>query len=223
MNPELNRRPLATRSTGWAQAVARWLAATSITPNQISVLSVVIALYGTLWLLQNPSPQGWLCLALCIQLRLLCNLLDGMVAIEGNKGSALGGLFNEVPDRIADSLFIIAAGYAAGTPSLGWCGALVAALTAYIRALGGSLGLAQDFRGPQAKPQRMFVLTLASLLGSLELHLAGTHLAVQGALWVIAAGGALTCVRRLQAIAAALQEREDRAAEALPGSEEVAP
>ena len=42
---------------------------------------------------------------------------------------------------------------------LGWLGALAAAVTAYIRVLGGSLGLPQDFRGPLAKPHRMVVMT----------------------------------------------------------------
>jgi phosphatidylglycerophosphate synthase len=43
--------------------------------------------------------------AACIQLRLLCNLLDCMVAIEGGKSAPTGALFNEMPDRFADPLF----------------------------------------------------------------------------------------------------------------------
>ena len=50
-------------------------------------------------------------------------------------------------------------------------GALAAAVTAYIRVLGGSLGLPQDFRGPMAKPHRMAVLTIACVLGAFELVL----------------------------------------------------
>src|SRR5438105_2817615 len=38
----------------------------------------------------------------CIQLRLLCNLLDGMVAIEGGFRSRSGEVFNELPDRVSD-------------------------------------------------------------------------------------------------------------------------
>ena len=53
-----------------------------------------------------------------------------MVAIEGGKKSSVGSLYNEFPDRIADSLFIVALGYAVGWPALGWFGALAAALTA---------------------------------------------------------------------------------------------
>jgi phosphatidylglycerophosphate synthase len=81
-----------------------------------------------------------------------------MVAIEGGQQSAVGVLYNEIPDRVADSLLIVALGFAAGTPWLGWLGALAAAVTAYIRVLGGTCGLPQDFRGPLAKPHRMFVM-----------------------------------------------------------------
>ena len=35
-----------------------------------------------------------------------------MVALEGGRKSTLGSLYNEVPDRVADSMLIVAAGYA---------------------------------------------------------------------------------------------------------------
>lgn len=200
-----NRRPLKTRSSRWAQSCARHLAASSVTPDQISVLSIVFAAIGAATLLFWPSPWSLLACAACIQLRLACNLLDGMVAIEGGRKSALGSLFNEVPDRVADSLLIVAAGYAAGAPLLGWCGALLAALTAYIRVLGGSLGLAQDFRGPLAKPHRMALLTLACLIGAVELALKGTHLALLVCAALIALGSLVTCVTRLIAMARVLR------------------
>ena len=40
--------------------------------------------------------------------------------------------------------------------TLGWAAAVLALLTAYIRALSGSLGLPQRFLGPMAKQHRMF-------------------------------------------------------------------
>ena len=134
-------------------------------------------------------------------------MLDGMVAIEGGKQSAVGVLYNEIPDRLADSLFIVPLGYAAGAPWLGWLGALAAAVTAYIRVLGGTCGLPQDFRGPLAKPQRMFVLTFGCLLGAAEAALSGNRYSLLVAAWIIALGALLTCVLRTRAIAAALRAR----------------
>ena len=92
---------------------------------------------------------------------------------------------------------------------LGWFAALAAAVTAYIRVLGGSLGLPQDFRGPQAKPHRMFVMTLALVAAAVEASLmgAGQRTALQVGLLVIAIGTAMTCVARSRAIARALNAR----------------
>ena len=162
---------------------------------------------GAALLMWWPTVAGLVLCALCVQLRLLCNLLDGMVAVEGGKQSPLGALYNEFPDRIADSLFLVALGYAALHPWLGWLAALLAALTAYVRVSGGSLGLAQDFRGPMAKPHRMAVMTLGCLAGAVELAVNGTRYALFAALIVIVVGSALTCMTRSQAIAVQLRAK----------------
>lgn len=199
---ENNRRPIEARSANWAKKSASFLAATNISPNQISVFSVIFALIGaSLLLYYQTNTAGLIGCALCIQLRLVCNLLDGMVAVEGGKKSALGQIYNEFPDRIADSVLIIALGYAIGLPSLGWFGALAAALTAYVRVFGGSLGFAQDFRGPMAKQHRMAVITVACLLGAAEQFMNGTQYALITASAVVAIGSVVTCITRTRAIA----------------------
>ena len=201
-----DRRPLASRDTAWARRIASALARSSVTPNQISTVSIAFAALGA-WALVDGRPLSLVGAAICVQLRLLCNLIDGMVAIEGGKQSATGALYNEFPDRIADSLFLVALGYACGVPWLGWLAALLAALTAYVRATGGALGLAQDFRGPMAKPHRMAVLTVGCLVGAAEIEWNGTRWTLLAAAVVIAAGSALTCVARALAIARALRGR----------------
>ena len=51
-------------------------------------------------------------LAVCgMQLRLLCNLFDGMVAIEGGFKTKAGEIFNELPDRFSDAFIFIGAAY----------------------------------------------------------------------------------------------------------------
>ena len=202
-----NRRPIAARATGWARAQSTALARSSITPNQISLISMFFAAVGAIVLVWGFSPWGLLLAAICVQLRLLCNLLDGMVAVECGKQTATGGLYNEFPDRVADSLLIVALGYAAMYPWLGWLGALLAALTAYVRVFGGSAGLDQDFRGPMAKPQRMAVLTVACVIGAAELYWNGSRRALLMAAVVIAAGSALTCFTRIRVMAIRLHEK----------------
>lgn len=196
-----NRRPIAARGSAFAQRAAAWLVRSGISPDAISLLSIVFATAGAAALLWLPSPWGVLLCAAGIQARLLCNLFDGMVAMEGGKASATGALYNEVPDRVADSVLLVALGYAAGAAWLGWLAALLAALTAYVRTLGGAFGQAQDFRGPMAKQHRMAMMTVACLIAPVEMAFAGTRYALLAATVAIAAGSALTCWTRLRAIA----------------------
>lgn len=202
-----NRRPLTTRSASWAKWLASVLVKSNISPNQISVLSILPALAGSWILASKPAPIMLLLVVLCIQLRLLANMLDGMVAIEGGKQSKVGILYNEVPDRVADSLFIVALGYAIAMPWLGWLGALLAAKTAYIRVLGGANGLAQSFSGPMAKQHRMFVMSLGCLIGAAELYFNGNLNILVITAYVIAIGSGITCITRALAIAKQLKQK----------------
>jgi phosphatidylglycerophosphate synthase len=146
--------------------------------------------------------------AACVQLRLLCNLLDGMVAVEGGLGSKSGEIYNEVPDRIADPLLIVPAGYAAGLPlgpELGWFCGLLSLLTAYIRALGGTAGLPQGFQGPMAKPHRMAAMTAGLMGAALAAPLGLDGAVLMATLMVIALGALVTAWRRTSAILRALE------------------
>ena len=208
MSDEVNRRELKTRQSSLAQKSAKWLSSKNITPNQISILSIFFALGGAAALFYIPKSSGnslWflpIITAICIQGRLLCNLFDGLVAVEGGKGTPAGELFNDIPDRIADAVLFIAAGYALINFSehaitLGWCTALLAVSTAYIRTLASAIGAPTDFCGPMAKQHRMFTLTLACLLSPLEPLLKIQNGSILFyALLIICIGSLLTCIRR---------------------------
>lgn len=202
------RRPLKTRLNPIAIKSAFFLSKRNITPNQISVLSVVFSLAGSLFLIIGKSHFEMIICALCIQARLACNLLDGMIAIEGGKKTPTGIIFNEFPDRISDSTLIISLGYAAGLPWIGWFGALLAVSTAYIRLFGGAVGLEQDFSGPMAKQHRMAVMSAACILASFEIiFIKSTYFLSVGTI-IIAVGSALTCVIRTKKIAALIAYAE---------------
>jgi phosphatidylglycerophosphate synthase len=208
-----NRRPLASRDTGWARSIARWLSAAAVAPNQISIASMGMAgVAGTcFWLAGTADPGARIALllaaALFCQFRLLCNLFDGMVAIEGGKQEPDGPFWNEFPDRIADIFIFVGAGYGAGVPALGWAAAALAVLTAYTRELGRACGLPADFSGPMAKPHRMATITAAALLSLLEPLWRGHNEVLLIALWLIAAGSAVTSVRRAANIVRSLRAR----------------
>ncbi|MGH9423216.1 MAG: CDP-alcohol phosphatidyltransferase family protein, partial [Thermoanaerobaculia bacterium] len=132
----MDRRPLKTRERGWAKALASILVRWRVRPNVISVFSLVFALGAGAMLIASRDAEGMnrvlllIAAAACIQLRLLCNMLDGMVAVEGKMASKTGDIFNELPDRIADPLIIVPVGYAIIRfytlgPTLGWCAGLL--------------------------------------------------------------------------------------------------
>ena len=210
------RRSLRTRSRGWAVALAHALARTGARPNEVSVLGMVFAAgAGIAFMYVSPESAHpallWIAGAIGVQLRLLCNMLDGMLAIEGGMKSKLGDLWNDIPDRLSDTFILVGAGYGVewlvpGGSALGWCAALFAAITAYVRVLGGALGTPQYFTGPMAKQHRMFVVTLGALVSALQSVWTRPGLAMAPALVIIVVGSAMTTVRRIELIARDLQK-----------------
>jgi phosphatidylglycerophosphate synthase len=211
------RRPLASRDADLARRVTAWLIAREVPANAVSLSSIGFAAVAAVCLAQTrtATPVGsrilLLLAALFVQLRLLANLLDGMIAVGSTQASRIGELYNEVPDRLADIVILVAAGFAiGGAPALGYQAALVAVVTAYLRALGNSMGVTGLFAGPMAKPQRMATMTASCLYcawapadwpGGLA---SGPLGAIGLALALIIAGGLLTALRRLRLIAAEL-------------------
>jgi phosphatidylglycerophosphate synthase len=210
-----DRRPLATRDARWARALAALLARHRVAPNAISVASVIAAGAGAAALVVVPEAHAawsraglYLAAAALIQVRLLCNLLDGLVAVEGGLRTKTGDVFNELPDRFADLCLFVGAGYGArAVPhavELGWLAAALALLTAYVRALGKSVGAGTHFLGPMAKQHRMAVMTLACLVAA-GLSAGTRHADVlAAALSVVALGSAWTIARRVRRILASL-------------------
>ena len=212
----LRRRPIRARDTRWAHAAAAALTRAGVQPNHISVASVGCAFVGAAALvgsgtLASPAVDAALLgvAAGGIQGRLLCNLFDGLVAVEGGKRTKTGEIYNELPDRVSDVLLLAAAGYACrGTGwerELGWAAAALAVYVAYVRALGGQLGASQQFIGPMAKQQRMALLTLACVTTAVETLLGWPLRTMIWALVLIALGSVVTAVRRTLRIAAELE------------------
>lgn len=217
METETARRPLKTRQAAWANRLAQMLVQWHVSPNAISMASIFFAAGAGAALYFSAKAAGGerallLVLAVAgIQGRLLCNMLDGMVAIEGGRQTRSGEIFNDLPDRIADALIFVCAGYAAREHpfgvELGFIAATLAVFTAYVRMLGGASGLKQNFIGPMAKQHRMFTLTLACVLSIVEANffIAGTVLWT--ALILINLGCLVTIWRRTARMARELEAR----------------
>lgn len=211
------RRPIKARETKWASKIAAFLAKAGVRPNTISVMSAVFAagaggcLAGTSEVGRVPAACLFVGAALGIQLRLLCNLFDGMVAVEGGFRTKSGEIFNELPDRFADAFILIGAGYAAKSVqcglTLGWAAAVLAVITAYVRTLGAAAGAGQCFFGPMAKQHRMAVMTVACVLAAICVFMNAGAQVVAVALVIVIIGTLLTITRRTRHIIQTLEAR----------------
>jgi phosphatidylglycerophosphate synthase len=207
--PPTDRRPIASRERKIWQRLAAFLAERGVSPNGISMAGMVAGIIaGGLLAATSIAAEAWLqrglwlLAAVGIQLRLLANMLDGMVAIATGKASPLGELYNELPDRVSDVAIIVGAGFAVGgLPAFGYLASCIAVLTAYVRAVGKAAGASDLFVGPMAKPHRMFVLTLVALAmagmpqewqpqwgagGKAGLAALGLAIILVGGLWTVA-------------------------------------
>ncbi|HVM80934.1 MAG TPA: CDP-alcohol phosphatidyltransferase family protein [Stellaceae bacterium] len=213
MSETTDRRPIAAREHPLAQAAARWLLRRGISANAVSICGLLCGCAaGAILAATASAGRGawilWLAGALLVQLRLVANMLDGMVAIAGGTASRLGELYNEIPDRISDSAVLAGIGIAAGNWGLGTAAALAAIATAYVRAVGKASGAGSDFSGPMAKQQRMFLATVLALWMALaperwQPTLWGESLP-ELLLLVVIVGAGITAVRRTLRIARAL-------------------
>ena len=210
------RRPIPSRSALWVIAAARRLHQAGMRPNQVSVLGLAIAAVAAACLvLAGRSEDGkrmalLVVAAIAMPLRLLCNVLDGKLAVEFDLKTPSGAIYNELPDRISDPLILVGAGYAIGDvawgPDLGWAAAVTALLGAYVRILGVAAGAAWHFEGPMPKPRRMQVLIVACLLSVVETAAGWSQGRVLvAALILIIIGCVMTIVQRLRLITADLE------------------
>ena len=212
-----NRRPLKVRGAPFARRMAQRLADAKVSPDAISAMSVAFAVLGGALIMASGALEGVLralvlvLAALCIQGRLLCNLLDGMVAVEHGRASQAGPIWNELPDRVADVFLLAGAGYGAqtagldGADALGWIAAVLAVMTAYVRELGRGLGQPADFSGPMAKQHRMAALTVTCVVSALEPLWGGRGQVLVLGLAVIAIGTLITVVRRTRNVVRGLK------------------
>ncbi|NQT85897.1 CDP-alcohol phosphatidyltransferase family protein [bacterium] len=216
----LDRRPITSRDRALSKRVAHWLVERGASPNAISLAGMLAALAAGAALAVTSLPHvprlAFVAAAVLMQLRLLANMFDGMVAVEAGRASPVGELYNEVPDRVSDAAVLIGAGYAAGSsPVLGYLAACGAIFVAYVRAQGKAIGADQEFCGPMAKPQRMFLLTVLALYCAAAptswqpeaLFPPGWGLMAWG-LCVVLGGEVWTSLRRLRRIARALRKAQ---------------
>lgn len=216
---ENGRREVASRNTLWANSFAKWLSLSNITPNQISVMSVVFSAIGGGMLFYSSIVNdstfyyiAFIVFIICIQLRLLCNLFDGMVAVEGGKKTPNGDLYNDIPDRFSDIFLIIPTGYIAqgAGVELAWLGGVLAVMTAYFRWIGAYKTQRHYFDGPMAKQHRMALLIFMSVVGLFTVHVGYFRYVFLTGLIILNIGLVITLIRRLKFISKNRPEKDKK-------------
>ncbi len=198
--------------------MAHALATRGCSANAISIVGMIAclgagALFAATGHVSGWERAFWIAGALLVQLRLICNMLDGMVAIERGIASPVGELYNEIPDRVSDMAALIGLGYAAYSDIAGgYLAAALAVFVAYVRTMAKAAGAPNDFCGPMAKQQRMFIVTLAALFMGLAPSnwrepFWNAWTVPSAALALISIGCVITAIRRIGRAARTLRTR----------------
>lgn len=208
-NRVADRRPISARNSPLSKRVTVWLARHGVSPNAISIASIILSMGAGICLLLTAGefahPVWWGLAALLIVLRLFANMFDGTVAVETGSTSPLGDIFNEVPDRISDVIIFVSAGYAAGSNEvLGYTAAIGSLFIAYLRSFGNSIGVTQLFIGPMAKSHRMFTLAAVCLGTAFFQAYLEQYMALTWGLLIIVIGSLATIILRLRRIVLAV-------------------
>ena len=142
------------------------LAAAGVTPDQVTLAAIPVALLGGACLLAS-SAAPWLLLVVPVLVvgRLVLNLLDGNLARRTGKTHPRGELFNEVGDRIDDVAFLApVALLPAANAAVVLLGVLVGVLASYVGVVARAAGGERIYRGVLSKPGRMALLAITCVV-----------------------------------------------------------
>jgi CDP-diacylglycerol--glycerol-3-phosphate 3-phosphatidyltransferase len=157
---------LKPRFQGLLRPLVQRLAASGITPNQVTLAAFGLsAAEGLLILLFPASAWPLLLLPLALLLRMALNAIDGMLAREHEMESALGAILNELGDVLSDGAIYLPLAYVPGVPAALVVVAVVLAVIGEMAGLvGGALGGGRRYDGPMGKSDRAFVFGAVGLL-----------------------------------------------------------
>ncbi|PJG59936.1 CDP-alcohol phosphatidyltransferase family protein [Aeromonas cavernicola] len=143
----------------------RGLARTGITPNQITLTTLLLAiLYGAALTL-IPSSALWFGLPFILLLRMALNALDGMLATHTEQQTPLGALLNELCDVLADlALYLPFALLTEITTPLLLTVVLCGLLAEFSGVLACTIGATRRFDGPMGKSDRAFAFGLLAVM-----------------------------------------------------------
>jgi CDP-diacylglycerol--glycerol-3-phosphate 3-phosphatidyltransferase len=148
------------------QPLMRALVRCRVTPNQITVATMLLSVaYGLALALQPHCAGLWAGLSALLLLRMALNAIDGMLANATGQKTRLGTLLNEICDQVSDAaLYLPFALVAAIHAPLVVLAVIAALLAEFAGVLSLSVGVPRRFDGPMGKSDRAFWFGLLGLL-----------------------------------------------------------
>jgi hypothetical protein len=147
MDNVIARPHFLLRWRNWALNLGRFLAQHNVTPNDISLFGVVFAATAGAAFYFSLQPDALdrtlllLLAAVAIQLRRLSGRLHTIVSRESVQPRP-HAIFNDLPNRIADALIIVPAGYAVQNLPFGlelaWGASFLGLFSAYVGQIGNN-------------------------------------------------------------------------------------
>jgi CDP-diacylglycerol--glycerol-3-phosphate 3-phosphatidyltransferase len=138
------------------------LAAAGVTPDQVTLSALPVAVLGGACLLASPSlPALLLAVPVLAALRIVLNLIDGNMARRTGRIHPRGELYNELGDRLADTAFLAPVAFLPGAmPEVVLLGVLAGVLASYVGITARAAGGERIYRGILSKPGRMALLVV---------------------------------------------------------------
>jgi CDP-diacylglycerol--glycerol-3-phosphate 3-phosphatidyltransferase len=157
---------LKPRFQALLRPLTRWLAASGITANQVTVAAVLLSLAGgtsiALW-----HDQDWPLLLLpgVLLIRMALNAIDGMLAREHAMKSKLGAVLNEVGDVLSDTALYLPLALVPGlSPPFIVLITVLAVMSEMTGVVSVQIGGSRRYDGPLGKSDRAFAFGLLGLL-----------------------------------------------------------
>jgi CDP-diacylglycerol---glycerol-3-phosphate 3-phosphatidyltransferase len=146
--------------------VLKLLMTLHITPNQITLLTMMLSLvFAAMLVLYSSVRWLWMLFPLFMLLRMALNAIDGMLANASQKKTALGTLLNEICDQISDAaLYLPFALLPQVKPSLIVLVVVMALLVEFSGVIAVLIGAARRFDGPMGKSDRAFVFSILAIM-----------------------------------------------------------
>lgn len=140
------------------------LATAGITPNQVTVLALILSLITGSFILAFDAARWTLALVPAVLLvRMALNAMDGMLAREHDLASNLGAVLNELGDVVSDTAIYLPFAILPGMSWLVVIAVILAIMTELTGLVAVQIGAARRYDGPMGKSDRAFVFGCVGL------------------------------------------------------------